>query len=202
MHADLPDGETRAESAALAALLQRADAGDANAISQLFATLYDELHRLAQREIRRQHGDFTLGATSLLHEAYLGLAGGAAQFPDRSRFFAYAARAMRGLVIDHARRRRATKRGGDIEVTLIGDRELAAVGPSPDVETLGEAVAAVTALDARLGELIDLHIFCGFTLVEIAAMRDVTERTMQRDWQKARLLLRRHLDRMTDTSVS
>jgi RNA polymerase sigma factor (TIGR02999 family) len=187
---------------AVAVLIERADAGDVDAISRLFATLYDELHRLAEREIRRQRGDFTLGATSLLHEAYLGLSASSATFPDRSRFFAYAARAMRGLVVDHARRRHAAKRGGEAEITLIGERELAAVGPTPDLEALSEAVAYVHGLDPRLGELIDQHIFCGFTLVELAAMRGVTERTVQRDWQKARLLLRQRLDTMTDRAVS
>lgn len=187
---------------AVAVLIDRADAGDATAISQLFASLYGELHRLAEREIRRQRSDFTLGATSLLHEAYLGLANSSAQFPDRGRFFAYAARAMRGLVVDHARRRTAMKRGGDQEITLIGDKELAAVGPDVDVEALGEAVDRVTNLDPRLGELIDLHVFSGFSFAEVAAMRGVTERTVQRDWQKARLLLRRELGKMTDRPMS
>ena len=96
-------------------LMAAAQQGDAAARSALFAALYGELHRLARREVRMSSGAVTLGATTLLHEAYLSLVGGeGASIPDKARFMAYAARAMRSLVIDHVRRRQANKRGGDL----------------------------------------------------------------------------------------
>lgn len=178
-------------------LIAEADAGDAAAAQQLFATLYTELHRLAERTLRREGASLTLGTTTLLHEAYLNVAGreGTA-FPDRARFLSYASRAMRGLVIDYVRRRRAIKRGRQLEITLESD---AAAAPSQawhaaeELERLGEALDELATIDPALAELVDLHFFCGYTFVEIAALRGVSERTVQRDWRKARVLLHRTL---------
>jgi RNA polymerase sigma factor (TIGR02999 family) len=107
------------------ALIRRADEADPVAADRLFALLYDELHRLAEQNLRRGGLSLTLGPTTLVHEAYLNVAtrDGVA-FVDRSRFLAYASRAMRGLVIDHARRRQAKKRGRQLEITLTDDAEL------------------------------------------------------------------------------
>ena len=108
--------DTRGSS--LAGMVAGADAGDADAKAALFTALYDDLHRLAQSHLRRSAGPLTLGATTLLHEAYLSIAGrDQAAFPDRNRFFGYASRAMRGLVINSVRDRRAIKRGGDLTFT-------------------------------------------------------------------------------------
>lgn len=178
-----------------AALLRRADA-DPTAADQLFALLYDELHRLAERQLRQGGASLTLGTTTLVHEAYLSMAGrSGAVFPDRARFFGYAARAMRGLVIDYARRRRAIKRDRQLEITLQEDGA-AAPGvqeASADLTALGAALEELAGLDPALAEVVDLHYFAGFTLVEIAELRGVAERTVQRDWRKARLLLHRTL---------
>src|SRR5919202_6912550 len=107
---------------AIRELISGADAGDARAAEQLFATLYAELHRLAEHHLRRGGGALTLGPTTLLHEAYLNIAGrDDVAFADQARFLAYASRAMRGLLIDYARRRRAQKRGRQLEITLAGD---------------------------------------------------------------------------------
>jgi RNA polymerase sigma factor (TIGR02999 family) len=171
-------------------LVERAEAGDAAAREALFVSLYDELHRLAQAHVRRSGGYLTMGATTLLHEAYLelnsrkGLA-----FPDRLRFLRYASRAMRGLIIDYVRSRRAQKRGG--EITFITLDESAAAGPSgaATLERLGLALDELAEVDRSLAEIVDLKFFCGFSFGEIAAMRGVSERTVQRDWAKARLLL-------------
>lgn len=179
-----------------AALLRRANAADPTAADQLFALLYDELHRLAERQLRQGGASLTLGTTTLVHEAYLSMAGrSGAVFPDRARFFGYAARAMRGLVIDYARRRRAIKRDRQLEITL---QEEGAAAPgvqeaSADLTALGAALEELAGLDPALAELVDLHYFAGFTLVEIAELRGVAERTVQRDWRKARLLLHRTL---------
>jgi len=112
-------------------------------------------------------------------------------FPDRARFFAYAARAMRGLVIDYARRRRAAKRGRQFEITLEGGEMPLAEGSltTKQLEDLGEALEELAQLEPRLAEIVDLHFFGGFAFAEIATMREVSERTVRRDWRKARALL-------------
>ena len=178
-------------------LIRSADRGGSAATDELFSVLYSELHRLAEHHLR--HGGsspLTLGATTLLHEAYLGIAGReTVSFQDQPRFLAYASRAMRGLVIDYARRRRARKRGRELEITLDGDELPAeeALRTARELEELGDALDELASVDSALAELVDLHFFCGFPFTEIAALRGVSERTIQRDWRKARLLLHRSL---------
>lgn len=159
--------------------------------------LYSELHRVAESNLRRAgSSSLTLGPTTLLHEAYLNMVGRAdVKFPDEARFLGYASRAMRGLVIDYTRRRRARKRGREFEITLEGD-EVAPQDSGDDaleLERLGDALDELAALEPSLAELVDMHFFCGFTFTEIAALRDVSARTVQRDWRKARLLLHKSL---------
>ncbi len=177
----------------IAALLRDADAGDRAAADRLFAALYDDLHRLAERQLVRHGNQLTLGTTTLLHEAYINIADrSGVSFPDRAHFMAYAARAMRGLIIDYGRQRRAQKRGGEFHITSIDDALAIGVadsGGAAQLEALGEALEGLSKLDPPLAELVDLHFFCGFALGEIATMRGVSERTVQRDWRKARLLL-------------
>lgn len=174
----------------LAALIAAADGGDAFAADALFRSLYAELHRTAARQLRRGGASATLGATTLLHECYLGLAGRDVVFPDRARFVAYAARAMRGLVIDHVRQRLAVKRGGAFQLTALDTAiEDAVAAPATDFPRLNDALVELQAVDPALAELVDLHFFCGCSFGEIAGLRGVSERTVQRDWQKARLLL-------------
>ena len=179
-------------------LISEADAGSAAAAEQLFAALYAELHRLADLQLRRVGPELSLGATTLLHETYLDVAGReGVRFPDRARFMSYAARAMRGLVIDYARRARAKKRGGGaFEITLVEDDAGApgsARGEARELERLSDALDELAALEPMLAQLVDLHFFCGYTFAEIAELRGVSERTVQRDWRKARLLLHRTL---------
>jgi RNA polymerase sigma factor (TIGR02999 family) len=155
--------------------------------------LYGELHRLAERQLQRNGSHLTLGTTTLLHEAYINMADrSGASFPDRAHFMAYAARAMRGLIIDYGRHRRAQKRGGEFHITSIDDAFPVVVAESDgteQLEALGEALEGLAQLDPPLAKLVDLHFFCGFGFGEIATMRGVSERTVQRDWRKARLLL-------------
>ena len=176
----------------LVELLRRADRADPKAADELFAALYDELRSLAERHLRRGGSELTISTTTLVHDAYLSMIGRRDMvFPDRARFFAYASRAMRGLVIDYARRRRAKKRGRDIEITLVEERVPApdAVDFGSDLESLGDALNELGLIDPALAELVDLHFFGGFTFGEVAELRGVSERTVQRDWRKARLLL-------------
>jgi RNA polymerase sigma factor (TIGR02999 family) len=114
-------------------------------------------------------------------------------FPDKGRFMAYAAKVMRSLIVDYARDRRAQKRGGAFEITTL-DEESA--GPSPGTEDLDEIRAALERLgevDSSLAEIVDLKFFCGFSFAEIAAMRGISERTVQRNWEQARIFLYRWL---------
>ena len=174
-------------------LLFRADQADAQAADELFGLLYGELRRLAERHLHRGGGNLTLGTTTLLHDAYLSMTGTRnASFPDRARFFAYASRAMRGLVVDYARRRRAKKRGRDFEITLVED-QVSHEPAGQDLDTLNDALSQLGVVDPALAELVDLHFFGGFTFGEIAALRSVSERTVQRDWKKAKLFLHRAL---------
>lgn len=158
-----------------------------------FASLYDELHRLAAGHLRGRAASQTLGTTTLLHEAFLRMQGVAdGQFSERGRFLAYASRAMRTVIIDYARSRRAVRRGG--EFVLLGGESLDRV-PAPsvaddEVERLAAGLEFLDSIEPELAQLVDLHSLCGFDLTEIARLRGVSDRTVQRDWRKARLLLR------------
>lgn len=175
---------------AIAQAARRAEAGDATAPDALFSALYDELHRLAEAQLRRSGGPVTMSATTLLHDAYVDLAGRASvSFPDRGRFFGYAARAMRGLIVDYVRRRKAVKRGGDLTFTTLQDHDVPRDDGGVDLERLAEALDQLAACDAALAELVDLKFFCGLSLADIARLRAVSERTVQRDWAKARAVL-------------
>jgi RNA polymerase sigma factor (TIGR02999 family) len=178
----------------VAALIARADAGDAQARSELFAVLYERLHRLARREIARHGGALTMGSTTLLHEVYLNMNQRQdTRFPDEARFLAYAARAMRGVVIDHLRGRQAVKRGGDIHITGLDTEAAEALPWNEDVLPLDDALQELEMLEPRLAQVVDLKFFCGFSFSEIAALQHVSERTVQRHWEKARMLLHRAL---------
>jgi RNA polymerase sigma factor (TIGR02999 family) len=176
--------------------MRAAESGDRAAGEQLFASLYEELHRLAQRQLRRPGPGpcVTLSATTLLHELYIDLCGRqGAVFTDRMRFLAYAARAMRGLVIDYARSRQALKRGAAFEITSLPVDLPEQVVDSIELDRLSEAIDRLAALEPRLAQVTDLKYFGGFSFADIAGMWGVSERTVQRDWQKARLFLFRAL---------
>jgi RNA polymerase sigma factor (TIGR02999 family) len=173
----------------IGSLITSADRGDAGAAEALFTALYAELHRLARRELAR-NGLATLGTTTLLHEAYLDISGRTgAVFPDRARFMAYASRVMRGLIISYVRNRQAQKRGGRFELTTIGDGVADVTPNGHGLERLSDALDELAATDPGLAQVVDLKFFCGFSLREIATMRGVSERTVQRDWEKARIFL-------------
>ncbi len=173
--------------ATLEALSANADEGVV--ADALFDTLYSELHRLARRELNRQR-PAGLGVTTLLHEAYLTISGKEGPvFVDHGRFMAYAARVMRGLIIDDVRRRRSQKRGGLFEITSLGTREWEVADDPYALVRIGDALDELAKVDAELAEIIDLKFFCGFSFAEIAAMRRVSERTIQRNWEKGRLYL-------------
>lgn len=155
----------------------------------LFDVLYTELHRLARRELHRQGRHGSLGVTTLLHEAYLTMSGrDAAAFADHGRFMGYAARVMRGLIIDDLRRRKSHKRGGLFHLTSLGTRAEEVADPNT-LAQIGDALDELATVEPGLAEVIDLKFFCGFSFAEIAAMQGVSERTVQRNWEKGRLYL-------------
>jgi RNA polymerase sigma factor (TIGR02999 family) len=173
--------------------MDAATRGDASAADALFSALYAELHRVAKRELSRKGVAVSLGATTLLHQAYIEMADkDGAAFPDRARFMGYAARVMRGLIIDHARTRHAQKRGGQFQITSLGTEVENAVDDR-ELLRISEALDELAKADPSLAEIVDLRFFCGFTFAEIAAMKHVSERTAQRQWEKARIYLHQKL---------
>ncbi|MBP6898637.1 MAG: sigma-70 family RNA polymerase sigma factor [Burkholderiaceae bacterium] len=199
---DATDADPAAD-AEINRLLQAAGRGDARAADAVVALLYRELRVLARSRLRRS-GEFTLlDTTALVHESYLRLqsaqaAGGEGAeaappvFSDRQHFFAYAARAMHSVVVDLVRARQAQRRGGDAEHLPLDTAVIEqAADPAHDAEILRvhEALQALAQADARLATVVEMRYFGGLSETEIAQALGVTERTVQRDWQKARLWL-------------
>jgi len=182
--------KTLAETADITLWLDAAREGDRGALDRVLATLYQELHAMARRQLAGQLGH-TLDATALVHEAYLKLVGrNAARFDDRAHFFAYAASAMRSVVVDYARQRLAQKRGGDLHRVAELPEDLEG-GLRLDEDTLGldAALTRLAAVDPRLAQVVELRYFTGLSELEIAALLKRSERSIRRDWQKARMFL-------------
>lgn len=178
-------------SAEITTLLRAAGRGDARAADQVVALLYADLRRIAGRRMQ-QSGELTLlGATALVHESYLKLQrAGGLDFADRKQFLAYAARVMHNIVIDQIRARQAERRGGELSrITL--NTGIAELAPQRDDEVLRvhEALAELATLEPRLAQVVEMRYFGGLSEAEIALALDITERTVQRDWAKARLFL-------------
>lgn len=188
---DLPIAELASPAAANEASLAL-DTPDSN--DALFARLYDDLHRIARRELARSGPDVATSPTTLLHEAYLDMVvRGSLVFPDRLRFLAYAGRAMRALVIDQVRARGALKRGGGLHITSL-DTEIADdIAEPQQLSDIGAALDELASLAPELATVVDLKFFGGLSVLEIAALQGLSERTVQRRWEKARLLLFRSL---------
>ena len=166
------------------ALLQRIQEGDRDALDRLFPLVYAELRRVAQRQLRREGPGHTLDATGLVHEAYLKMAGQAvADARGRSHFVAIGARAMRQVLVDHARRRRAAKRGGEWARTSITGKALPA---ELDLDGLLALDQALERLDERQRRVVECRFFGGLDEQETAEAVGVSLRTVQRDWLRAR----------------
>ena len=171
-----------------------AEGGYNAATDVLFSTLYFELHRLAKRELARRGSHLSLSVTTLLHEAYLDIsARDGFAFPDEARFMGYAARVMRGLIIDHARSRSAIKRGGDFEITSLEGDDVEDPADPKELSSMSDALDQLAKFEPELAELVDLKFFCGFSFAEIAALQKLSERTVQRRWEKARIYLHRSI---------
>jgi RNA polymerase sigma factor (TIGR02999 family) len=181
--------------ALLTQLLERVRAGDAAARDALFAAAYEELRRLARARLREGGRSSVLETTSLVHECYLRFVGvGELRAEDRRTFFAYTSQVMRSLIVNSVRERRAQRRGGDTpHLTLSAALE---PGLSSDEETVlkvHDALEVLGQAEGRLAQVAEMRYFGGYTEAEIAEALDVTERTVRRDWEKARLILKEAL---------
>jgi RNA polymerase sigma factor (TIGR02999 family) len=195
---DLTRGVSRAGvslvESTISSLIEASERGDSAAADALFSSLYSELHRLAKRELARWGAQASLSVTTLLHEAYLDISAREGKsFPDQGRFMGYAARVMRGLVIDHARNRNAIKRGGQFEITSLKTDFAENVADAKELSSISDALDQLAKAEPELAELVDLKFFCGLTFAEIAALRNLSERTVQRNWEKARIYLHRNI---------
>jgi RNA polymerase sigma factor (TIGR02999 family) len=171
-------------------LLLAARNGDHRAMEVVWPLVYDELRALAQRQIRRENENVLLQPTALVHEAYVKLAANQPEAENRAHFIAIAARAMRQVLVDEARRRQSLKRGGDLVQTTLGNGNDAIIVRSEELLMLD---AALEQLDERQRQIVELRFFGGLTEAEVAASIGVSDRTVRREWTKARAWLYREL---------
>ena len=180
----------------LTVLLREAEHGDAGAANRLLPLIYDELRRLAAHKMARENPGQTLQATALVHEAWLRLGGDQqADWRNRTHFFAAAAEAMRRILVDNARRKRALRHGGQARRVDFDPEQLALASGMDDEQLLAlhEALDALSAHDAAKAELVKLRFFAGLTLVEAAKVLDISEPTAKRYWAYARAWLYRKI---------
>jgi RNA polymerase sigma factor (TIGR02999 family) len=175
----------------LTQLLEAVRDGEGGAVDQVFALTYAELRDLAHQRIRRSSPVTVLDTTSLVHECYLRLVRlGQLNTKDRAHFLAYSARVMRSIVVDLMRQRLALRRGGDdLRVTLATDMPDAATFDGHELLRVNDALEELAQLDPRLVQVVEMKYFAGLSVQEIAEALGVAERTVNRDWEKARLLL-------------
>lgn len=183
--------EAASPSGSISTLIGRVGAGDADALDRLFTALYPELHALARTRVRRGASLTLLDTTSLLHETYLRLVKlEALDVESRAHFLTYASRTMRSIIVDFARQHLAQRRGSGIRaVELDTDAAPASSDGADEVIRVHEALLELASIDSRLVHVVELRFFGGLTESEIAVALGVSDRTVRRDWEKARMLL-------------
>lgn len=176
-------------------LLQRIDQGDRDASARLFSLVYDELHSIARAQMNRQRGDHTLQATALVHESWLRLARNenTQAFNGREHFLRAAAKAMRQILVDHARTKNRDKRGGGALQLSLEDLDPAEAQREEGLVEIDEALQALEATDPDLAEIVELRFFGGYPMEEVARLCDISLSTTERRWRLARAWLRRAL---------
>jgi RNA polymerase sigma factor (TIGR02999 family) len=186
----------RAEPMRITLLLQAAGRGEDGARAQVLELVYGELHRMAGEQMAREAKGRTLQATALVHEAYLRLFGGAEpDWQNRAHFFGAAAEAMRRILVDHARRRLAQKRGGDAERVTVGDEVAAPMAEDRvDLLALDEALSRMEQEDPRMASIVKLRYFVELSVDDTAAALGVSRRTVLRDWTAAKAWLHREME--------
>jgi RNA polymerase sigma factor (TIGR02999 family) len=172
-------------------LLRRWQHGDQVALDELMPLIYRELHKLAKRYMNQENAGHTLQTTALIHEAYLKLGGSSdGGWESRAHFFGVAAKAMRHVLVDHARARRAAKRGGDVRIEHLEDGVDAGVVRAAEVIALDDALTSLAEQYPRQAEVVELRYFGGFSVEETAAALKVSPETVARDWHFAKAFLR------------
>lgn len=183
------------ENAEITQLLSALGRGERTALDRLMPLVYDGLHDIAHRQLRRRPG-MSLNTTALLHEAYLKLADHQhAALRDRTHFMAVAAVTMRNILVDYVRKRTAQKRGGGEQELLLDDRDVGIAAKGEEILAIHEALESLSALSPRLVTLVELRFFGGLTVEEAAEVMATSPRTVKRDWRKAKAFLYQALGR-------
>ena len=168
--------------------------GDQEALNKLIPLVYDELHKLASRYLRRERRDHTLQTTAVVHEAYLKLVNQRdANFENRLHFFAVAAQIMRRILVDYARRHHASKRGGDLYKLSLDEALVTSEEKGADLLALDEALDRLAAIDPRQSRVVELRVFAGLTLEETAQALNISPSTVRREWSMAKAWLHRQI---------
>ncbi len=182
-----PDKLEHAQPFNLTSLLNRMQKGDPEAAEEVASLVYEELHRIASREMRRERAGHILQTTALIHEAYLRLAGAQSlEIQNRGHFFAVASQQMRRILVDQARSAGAERRGGGAEKIDLDQVHLSAGGPSVDLLLLDESLQELERLDPRAANVVELRYFGGYTDKEVGEALSVSPATVRRDWEIAR----------------
>ena len=177
-------------------LLEKFEPGDRPAGKQLFAEVYTELRALAARYLHRERNNHTLQPTALVHEVYLKLVGQTSvDWQGRAHFLAIAAKAMRQILVDHARRHRAAKRGGNRHRITLDDNLVIDSRRDVDLLALEDALTKLTKLDPRQAQMVELRFFGGLSIEEVAKVMGISKRSVEREWTMVRAWLRRELSR-------
>jgi len=177
-------------------LLDKLEPGDRPAGEQLFEDVYTELRALAARYLHRERKDHTLQPTALVHEAYLKLVGHTrVDWHGRAHFLAVAAQAMRQILVDHARRHRAAKRGGHRHRIALDDNLVVESSRNVDLLAMEDALTKLTKLDPRQAHMVELRFFGGLSIAEVAKVMEISKRSVEREWTMVRAWLRRELSR-------
>jgi RNA polymerase sigma factor (TIGR02999 family) len=173
--------------------------GDQEALSKLIPLVYDELHKLASRYLRRERPDHTLQTTALVHEAYLKLVDQRnAHWENRVQFFAVAAQLMRRILVDYARRHRASKRGGDLYKLSLDEALMSSEEKDAELLALDEALDRLETIDPQQSRVVELRVFAGLTLEETAKVLSISPRTARREWSMAKAWLHRQIKNSRD----
>ncbi len=170
-------------------LLHQAQRGDQDALSDLIPLVYGELRTLARQQRRRRASGETVNTTALVHEAYEKLARGSTGFADRQHFFRVAARAMREVLVDHARKQNSAKRGGGLQPLALNESLVASPEMAAPLVALDEALTRLGALNERQAQVVELRYFVGLTIPETADILGLSNATIERDWTSARAWL-------------
>lgn len=193
-HAFLEDG-MGTEGTRVTDVLERWSAGDRGAAEEAFPLVYRELRRIAAREFRRERDAHTLQPTAVVHEAYLRLRESRGlTWASRAQFFAFAAHVMRRVLVDHARERARLKRGGGLRFVTLDVADRMSVSSPPDLLALDEALEGLALNDPRKASIVELRVFAGFGMREIAAQLGISEETVGREWRRAKAWLRARLE--------